>query len=583
MNYPEPSVQFKCLHGHFFRRFFDFEAIASSQIDAIEKNALTFQIFGLMVSPGMLECWFLFQKYRLYTYRPIVERDLATLTDKCFFLSLSMILLGIIVAFEWDMLFPDRTDYLILTPMPVKTRMIFWAKTTALVSFLLAFTVAIDLGPAFLFPGAVLANNSFAHRVLGKTAPISTCLRYSFSHAASMLAANIFIFFSAISVQGLLLNLMPGRIAQSVSRWVRFLCLLLFLGAFLSFPQIVHVDQIIHDGNRMLAYYPPLWFVGLYETMLGSREAIMLRLAGRAIGAMAIAGALAAISYALCYRRFMRRSIESSGTVLHRSAGIRRIVNAMLNRWVLRKPESRASYHFVGQTVFRSSRHVLYMGTYMAVGLAIAGLRLTTLASSQVTSIGQYFDRTVLSIPLILTFFLLVGMRVVFSIPVDLEANWLFQVAPLQRLGGAYAGVRKFLVGVIVIPLYLLAGIFYGLFWSWDAAALHVCYGLTMSLLLMELLFVKFPKIPFTCSYLPGAARLVLLYPFYFFGFSIFGYSAASFEIWLAAAPHRFLYFYGMAAVALCLMAYRSVQFTGEKICFEEQSAVAPTYLDLRS
>ena len=40
---------------------------------------------------------------------------LAALSDKCFFLSLSMILLGFIAVYEWEMLLPDRKDYLILT------------------------------------------------------------------------------------------------------------------------------------------------------------------------------------------------------------------------------------------------------------------------------------------------------------------------------------------------------------------------------------------------------------------------------------------------------------------------------------
>jgi len=80
-----------------------------------------------------------------------------------------MILLGFITVFEWDMLFPDRKDYLILTPMPVTTRTVFNAKFAALAAFLLAFTVAINLFPTFLFPNAVLANNGFAYKVLGKT------------------------------------------------------------------------------------------------------------------------------------------------------------------------------------------------------------------------------------------------------------------------------------------------------------------------------------------------------------------------------------------------------------------------------
>jgi len=54
MDNPDPRGQYKCLMKHFFRRFFDFEAISSPQIDSIEKNALTFQVLALMVMPGLL-------------------------------------------------------------------------------------------------------------------------------------------------------------------------------------------------------------------------------------------------------------------------------------------------------------------------------------------------------------------------------------------------------------------------------------------------------------------------------------------------------------------------------------------------
>jgi hypothetical protein len=192
-------------------------------------------------------------------------------------------------------------------------------------------------------------------------------------------------------------------------------------------------------------------------------------------------------------------------------------------------------------------------------------------------------DRAILSVPLILSFFLLVGMRVIFAIPVDFDSNWLFRIAPILHARNAYAGVRKFLIFAIIVPIYVLAGFFYGLFWSLDAAVLHVCFGVTMSLLLMQLLFCRFPKIPFTCSYLPSAARSIFLYPFYYLGFASFAYAAAYLEIWLTHNPHRFLFFYGLAAVFAFLLMRRTSDPAGSKICFEQQSEAAPIYLDLNN
>jgi hypothetical protein len=510
-------------------------------------------------------------------FRPAIERDLASITDKCILLSLSMILIGFLTVFEWDMLFPDRKDYQILTPMPVTTRCIFLSKCAALAAFLLAVTVAIDLFPTLLFPTAVLDNNSFAYRVLGKTVPTSLIMRYVVSHAVSMLLANIFIFFSAISLQGIILALAPPRLAPAVSRWVRFLCLVLLFGTLFCLAGISSVDQHIHRANPIALCFPPIWFVAVYEILLGSHDAMMWSLAGRALSALVLAASLAILAYTISYRRFMRRSIESNGGVLHRDATIRRVGNFILNRWFLQKSIHRASYHFAAQTIFRSPLHILQIGTYFAVGLSIAGIGLAN------QFIAGNLDRAVLSVALVLSFFLLVGARVIFSIPIDLDSNWLFRLAPIKEARDTHPGARRLLIIAAIVPIYVAAGLFYAWLWGWKVAALHVCFGVTMSMLLMNLLLSRFSKIPFTCSYLPNAARSVFLYPFYYLGFTIFAYAAADVEIWLAREPHRFLYFYLLAAGLAVWMRLRSADPDGSEICFEEQSRVAPIYLDLRN
>ncbi len=581
MNNLDPAGQYKCLFKHFFRRFFDFDAISSPQIDSVEKNALTFQIVALVVLPSAVISMLFFQKYAMYTYRPTIERDLATLTDKCLLLSLSMILLGFIAVFEWDMLFPDRKDYQILTPFPVATRTIFFSKIAALGAFLLIFTAAVNILPALFFPNAVLANNGVAYRIFGKRTPVSLILRYIASHGASILLANLFIFLSAISLQGILLMIVPKRLAPAASRCVRFFCLLLLLCALFSFFQISRVDQLIYSAMPITAWYPPIWFVGIYETLLGSHDPVLGDLSGRAILALVLSAALSILSYAVCYRRFLRRSIESGRGVSRSSAAIRSAGNFVLDRWLLRQSDARASFHFVGQTIFRSSRHVLYLGTFFVVGFAIAALELATaIFGGDRVLTGRL---AILSIPLVLSFFLLVGMRVSFAIPAELEANWLFRIAPIQRIRGSHKGLRRFMIFVIIIPLFVIVGLLYGLFWNWQEVLLHLAYCVTLSLILMELLFARFPKIPFTCSYVSGKAQIVILWPFYVLGFQCFGYAAASLEIWLRHDSYRYLLFYVISAALLLILAQHNRRSGGRGMRFEELPDRSPIYLDLKN
>ncbi|HEX2967141.1 MAG TPA: hypothetical protein VHO84_15255, partial [Syntrophorhabdaceae bacterium] len=120
--------QYRCLVKHFFERFFNLETVAVPQF---EKNILLIQVLALLGSLGFLSSLFL-----------IVGHYVATLEDKCFFISLSMILLGLVAVFEWETLFPDRKDYLVLAPLPIRTRTLFLAKTSAIAAFLLTFTIA---------------------------------------------------------------------------------------------------------------------------------------------------------------------------------------------------------------------------------------------------------------------------------------------------------------------------------------------------------------------------------------------------------------------------------------------------------
>jgi hypothetical protein len=98
----------------------------------------------------------------------------------------------------------------------------------------------------------------------------------------------------------------------------------------------------------------------------------------------------------------------------------------------------------------------------------------------------------------------------------------------------------------------------------------------------MKLLFIQFPKIPFTCSYLPGAARIVFFYPLYFLGFACFGYEADNLEIWLAHDSRRFPYFYGVAAALFLWIIRHNARWASQSIRFEEESQRAAVYLDLR-
>src|SRR5690606_27456933 len=145
-----------------------------------------------------------------------------------------------------------------------------------------------------------------------------------------------------------------------------------------------------------------------------------------------------------------------------------------------------------------NTRPLLTMATWLGLAIAVAGLRLV---SASVRGKPLPIDAPadyLLALPLVLTFFLVGGLRAAFAVPTDLPANWIFRLnmgGPRRRHMHA---VRVAMWALAVLPVSVLvaaAGT-----WLWGAgpalrvAVMHAASGM----LLCELALVSFESIPFT-------------------------------------------------------------------------------------
>src|SRR5437867_2102608 len=106
------KAQLRFLTRHFFDRFFDKDSISAGS----DPGASVIQMLSLLAVPGLLLTFWM----RVSPY---------------FFVSYSMIVMGFVMVFKWDSLFPDRRDYLILGSLPIRYRDLFVAKIRALFLF----------------------------------------------------------------------------------------------------------------------------------------------------------------------------------------------------------------------------------------------------------------------------------------------------------------------------------------------------------------------------------------------------------------------------------------------------------------
>ena len=530
-------AQFRELVRHFFSRFFDNDLVAINT-DAADMRATVVNILAMLAAPGMLLPFLFMSKYTNLQMQPMYVRDLASLGEKEFFICFSMTVMGLVTVIEWEMLFPDRRDYANLTPLPIRLRTMFGAKIVALLAFLTVFSVAINAFSPVMFPAVVLQKEPLLNLI-----PFARC------HIVSILAANTFVFVFCVAVQVILMNVLGYRVFRRVSPYVQFALVALLILMFLLSGRIVSELQPGAAINPAAVYaFPPLWFLGLYQTQLGWTNPVFRDLAASARMAAGFATAGALATYLLSYKRHVTRSLESADEFSTVPSAMERFVARLLDRFVVRDSLEQAAFYFIWKTLTRSRRHKLLLAAYGAVGCALIFEGLAVLVARGGNSWMYRPIPELLPAPLILAFFILCGMRHVFAVPAELRANWVFQISDRGQARRCLAGVKKAMIVLGIVPLFALLLPLHVLFWGWRTALLHILFGVVVSWLLVEVLLVGFEKFPFTCSYLPGKANLKVSWPLYLFGFTTYVSAFLTLEYWMLRRPLRFAW---LAAVVI--------------------------------
>jgi hypothetical protein len=491
--------------------------------------------------------------------------------DWSFFICFSMLVMGGVTVLEWDALFPDRRDYASLIPLPIRARTIFLAKIGALVLFLLAFTVAVNGVSTVLFPLIWFRPPDVDGRsmLLNVVIDLVKFGRVMGAQALSILAANAFVFISLVALEGILLNVLSVRWFRRASVYVQCAMICALLSLFFLFPNIAgSIPELKARHATALYAFPPMWFLGLNEWILGTRDTVMLDLARWARAGLAISTGVAAIAYTVAYRRHIRRTLES----LEGGEGARTRVHELLGRVADRlspHPQERAAIAFIGKTIARSAKHRIFLAVYIGIGCALVLQAIVASGAKQVDASQAW-----LSVPLVLSFFILSGIRYIFTIPVELPANWLFRVTENQDRRQTLNGARRALIWFGIAPLFCALSPFYFVLWRPGVAIAHLLFSVTISVLLAEALVLDFWKIPFTCSYPPGKANVTVLWIFYWAAFTTYAYSMATLEAWMVLRPRRLVFFY--IAAAAVWWGFESYRRRGDAIGFTLMFEDAP-------
>ncbi len=529
---------FGLLVRHFFGRFFDNEIV--SQSGDMRTNVV--QAFGLVATPGIFVPFYMIPQRARFDH-PFAYHWVL-LSDYYFFIMFSMVVMGFVMVFEWDALFPDRKDYLILTPLPLGGGSIFAGKTIALVLFLGLFALDANLFCTLLAP-LVTGGEGTPARIIWKLIGV---------HAVSVVGAGAFVALSIASVQGVLINLLTGRGFRRVSPWVQMgLMSGLIVVLFLTPLACASIRPLVESHSPLLRWFPPFWFLGLYLDMLPGQPAgpAFHELAELARRGLAISAVAFAVTYLAGYRRHARRVMQSVEGAEGGPGRLRRIFEEAVNRWLLPHPLERATFHFISNTILRNAKQRLFLATYGGIAVALALPGVLRIGTGNGAPLVSFQAAGLLSVPLTLSFFAVSGLRAAFNFPAELRANWIFQVCESEDSMPHMRASRKWMVLMGVAPLFILMAPFEIYFRGVWLGVIHLSFALALSLVLLNLLLIWFRKIPFTCSYFPGKTSMAVMFFLYLAGFAAYSWSMADLEARLLDEPAQLLLFYGVAAGAL--------------------------------
>lgn len=482
---------------HFFARFFDSDFVSTpGQLKVIAAGVL-----GLIASLAVLVIPSYFRKYGSLSGLDTPDRyNAAGLADHLFFIALSMVLTGMLTAFQWPSLFPGLRDYLALASLPIRARDIFIAKLTALIVFAGAFIIGLNLLPSISLP-AMMA---------GRYQPNGLARFVSLFVSTNL--AGLFVFFSLVAVQGILLNILPARIFPRVSLVIQgglFLLLITLLPVVLTIPGIRDITAVPYES---LAISPLFWFLALDQRILGSGVHLKAQPIHALYGIAGAAGA-AVFTYLWSYRRHRVRILETPVAPDPGDGLLNRMYEWLSSR-AIPEPSEYGIFLFVGATLGRSRQHRMVLTIFVAVAAALivqSFLSIFLASGASAWGLRNFALRhAALAAPLALSFFGLAGLRYLFRLPVELRANWIFRIDEGSAQQTYQRAVDRFMrwwgVFPIVIATLPLEIAVFGP--AVGVAASLIC--LLTALILVEILLMQFPHVPFTSAYFPGKRPVVL-------------------------------------------------------------------------
>jgi hypothetical protein len=417
----------------------------------------------------------------------------------------TLLIAGLIIVASWDAAFPDRRDAMVLGPLPVRARTILMAKLVASAALIGVGLLALNFASSMPYALVFGSNGS---------------LRFLAAEWIALASGCVVLHGAVLTVQGAMALMLPRRIFLMASAVLQLAAFALFLSVYFLEPTLMAWPELALPQNYWVAWSPVMWLAAMLNQLNGTLPASLGWLAGRGWMALGAAAAGALGSLALCYLRTMKKTVEAPDLVpgaggLHCTP---RVGSSLTT----------AIFWFSLRSLARSKQHRVVFALYMSVVFAVT--------LSWVRSLIGGHGRGPVSLDFLMPTFMIMafcvfGLRNVFSLPISLNANWVLRVTQLRPTEKYFGATRLCLLLLGVLPAWLLSALMSVELRPWSDAALHLGVLALVGWLFVEVALVRFEKVPFTCSYMPGKTNIQVLFWGFLFVFLIMMLTGAQYEL----------------------------------------------------
>ncbi len=470
----------------------------------------------LALPPAMYAFRQLF-RYSALKFAPYAVIDQMIQADRMFFLVYGMLAAALLASLMWEALLPDRTDQEIVGVLPVLPRTLAAARLAAAMVVAAIFSSAISL-PA----GIMLTVAAPSHPALGFLPTVLV------AHVLATMGGSLFVFTALLAARGAIAFCLGEQTSERLATLLQLITITALAEVFFFIPSVLPalITRMI-DGDLLARALPPVWFAALYSWLVGTPHAALASAAWLAPLAFAAAIAVVVPVYLMPAAVLARRTVETqrrqhSGLIssLTRGAAVALPTSAVV----------RGILVFAIASLLRSRRHRLIVTAY--TGLAIAIGTMSVLAGSIRGTIALgHPGVSLLSLPLVVTFFVTLGLRTAFTIPTDIDANWLFRLARPTVMAAIDATVMAILL-VGALPIAAAA----------SAGALVLGWGLRLSV---------------ACGHLTDAESLKSRWLSRIVPLILFAFVNAGVQRIALQSMRAFLWYVGVAAAAIATQRFR--------------------------